>query len=324
MAIKSESLWDAHAKTPQHRANVASKPPPPQPKAAAKRPKGPEQQDEGREGKRVKMSSGGSANLSLPQGFFDDVGVTIDDDDEEEGDGDGVDGAPAMITTTTTSTSRPVVEEKKAVDNKAPLPTDFFDKSGGAAAAAGDSLDDEWAAFQADIAETEQEHAADGTSTTIDAATGTTAAAAVPSSHTISVAPMTAEESAAAVATAEEKRNVEQEEKEEDQDRMAEFFDEQSSLEERVRALKERRERLRSGMVGVESTAEAATTKTAEQVELPRRYSAMDVDEEGKGGATGMDINTGDDGGGDEDEDEEDESDQEDMYDLWSMGGRLK
>ncbi|KAJ6265021.1 Zinc finger protein [Drechslerella dactyloides] len=246
--IKSESLWDAHVASAQHKANVARKGGIPSGDAAAagksnKRPaETPSGHDrDGTTTKRLRTARADVKNLALPVGFFDD-----DDDDDEEG----------IVSTGEVIEPDDEEEEEKTVDARAPaagpagskLPADFFSSK-----AASDQpnkmdddtedLDDEWAAFQADIAQTEE------------AAKGDPSAAAptanTQSSHTISAPALSAAEiqqqqqQAAETDGARTSRTIAEEEMEDARAAMADFFDEQSSLEERVQKLKQRREMLR-------------------------------------------------------------------------------
>lgn len=186
--------------------------------------------------KRLKTAKADVKNLALPIGFFDD-----DDDKDEEGiisTGEVIepdDENPPLPPVQDTNQQQPTTA---APSSSSKLPADFFStNSTSKPREAQDDLDDEWAAFQADIAETEEETAQPNTAPTV--------------THTISAPALTAaqiqqqDEESTSPLSARNARTIAEEEMEDARAAMADFFDEQSSLEERVARLKERREMLR-------------------------------------------------------------------------------
>ncbi|KAK6521846.1 hypothetical protein TWF506_002049 [Arthrobotrys conoides] len=246
--IKYESLWSAHIASPQHISNVAirggtvstgktnSHKRPAESPAIDQDSRNRKSGDDGQTAsKRLKTTKADVKNLALPVGFFDE-----DDDEDEEGiistgeviepDDEKSPPPPAQDTNQQPTTVLPSSAPK--------LPADFFSTtSTSKSKAAEENLDDEWAAFQADIAETEEETAKPNSAPT--------------ATHTISAPALTTaqlqqqDEDSASSLNARNARTIAEEEMEDARAALAEFFDEQSSLEERVARLKERREMLR-------------------------------------------------------------------------------
>lgn len=222
--LKSDSLWNGHLRSPQHAARLQKLKANPTTllksdsetqleegesdgKSAALKPQPSEPvgKKRGREDEvesvRKKSKSGG-----LPDGFFDDEG------DQE-------------IETPSRSPQEIQLVSRPATPLKTPTEAELIPQS-----PVQDIDEDEWAAFEADIA-AEEEPVADGA--------------------VISAAPMTAEELAAKArqeesAQRKEKQEAEMEGDKEDAARkLEEEFDEMVELEDRVRKLKEKREALR-------------------------------------------------------------------------------
>ncbi|KAF3925984.1 hypothetical protein ABW20_dc0107285 [Dactylellina cionopaga] len=249
--IKSDSLWDAHVASAQHKANVARKGGIVSgvvPGKSNKRPAESSIDDDTATGngnvqqasssKRLKTARADVKNLALPVGFFDDedenedavvsTGEVIEPDEEQ--------GRP------TNTADKPVT----VAPANSKLPADFFSSSANPASKPPDNqeddiLDDEWAAFQADIAQAEEEvQAIDPSSIPVPI-------------HTISAPALSAAEIQQKQLESEttdsmnnrNTRTIAEEEMEEARAAMADFFEEQNSLEERVQRLKERREILR-------------------------------------------------------------------------------
>ncbi|KAG9827254.1 hypothetical protein KCU98_g14971, partial [Aureobasidium melanogenum] len=203
--IKTESLWENHIKSSQHVARLdhlrANPPPPPAPTQTRKRKAG-EGDDEGR--KRVKAVPGGF----VPEGFFDAAQEGADQDEGED-----VDTAPAP-----SIPDAPVAESQPVAS---------------APALAADVNEDEWAAFEREMA------AAQDTSLPI-----------IGASATITAAPVTAEELATQAREEQSaQRTAREAELEADTEDAAlalqQEFDEMDELDERVRRLREKREALR-------------------------------------------------------------------------------
>ncbi|KAK6349455.1 hypothetical protein TWF696_005739 [Orbilia brochopaga] len=311
--IKSESLWDAHVASAQHKTNVARKGGITSTGAAtagksnkrpAETPSGHDRDDANT--KRLKTARADVKNLALPVGFFDD-----DDDEDEEG----------AVSTGEVIEPDDKEEEKKEVEISAPaagpagskLPADFFASTTTSTPnsnkmdADADKLDDEWAAFQADIAEAEEE------------ATRTEPDPAIPpanlqSSHTISAPAVSAAEiqqqqqRAAETDITRNSRTIAEEEMEDARAAMADFFDEQSSLEERVQKLKERREMLRRNPGGIDGRVNPEGLHRSNSLRSVQ-MGGMDDSASSVSGTIGGGSNTID----DEDDDEDYEND-EDMF----------
>ncbi|KAK6003290.1 hypothetical protein QM012_001135 [Aureobasidium pullulans] len=202
--IKTESFWENHINSTQHAArldHLRANPPPPVPSQTLKRKAG-EGDGEGR--KRVKAVPGGF----VPEGFFDPAQEDDDEVEDEE-----LDTAPA-----------PSIPD-------APVPGSQSVAS--APPPAADVNEDEWAAFEREMA------AAETTTLPINSA-----------SATISAAPVTAEELAAQAREEQSaQRTVREAEIEADTEDAAlalqQEFDEMDELDERVRRLREKREALR-------------------------------------------------------------------------------
>ncbi|KAF3229886.1 hypothetical protein TWF191_000795 [Orbilia oligospora] len=249
--IKSESLWDAHIASSQHKSNVAIR----GGTVSAgktnnhKRPaesleidhdsRNRRSGDDGQTAsKRLKTAKTDVKNLALPVGFFDE-----DDDEDEE----GIISTGEVIEPDDENSPPPVQntdQQQPTIalpSSSTKLPADFFSTTSTTSTSktkgTGGNLDDEWAAFQADIAEAEEEIAQPNATATAN--------------HTISAPALTTaqlqqeDEESASSLDARNARTIAEEEMEDARAALADFFDEQNSLEERVARLKERREMLR-------------------------------------------------------------------------------
>ncbi|KAK6542884.1 hypothetical protein TWF694_006823 [Orbilia ellipsospora] len=244
--IKSESLWDAHVASAQHKANVARKGgivssssstatvTGRSHKRAAESSSPTRDTRNGDTGqaasKRLKTARADVKNLALPVGFFDDS------DDEEVEEAAAVD-TPEVIEPDDEPPS-------KFPSSNSKLPADFFSSTANTTSKPPDTqqdddLDDEWAAFQADIAQVEEENAREPT--IVEQPTHTISAPALSAAEIQKQANPEDTDSL----NARNARTIAEEEMEDARAAMADFFDEQSSLEERVQRLKERREMLR-------------------------------------------------------------------------------
>ena len=295
--IKSESLWSSHLTsshhaTQLHRIRDGTLDQPPEASfptnsstgtRASKKRKAADGEDDER--KRVKSANG------LPQDFFDK-------DAEETGRKKSIEDEP-IVQSEPIYVSRPLITgEQLQQDRDLPgpqtlptgLPSDFFDSSTKDSPAPTALVnEDEWAAFERDVA------------TPLPESSALNALQATP---TITAAPLTAAEIAArsreeASTQAKEKREAELEgEKEDATRRLEEEFDEMEELEERVRRLREKREEIR------------------------RRRAEENVVMDGGGGSgrsklpakAGVNVT---DGIGDDDE--EDDDDDDDEWDGWGF-----
>ncbi|CAD0087743.1 unnamed protein product [Aureobasidium vineae] len=256
--IKTESLWDNHIKSAQHAARLdhlrANPPPTPAPASNRKRKAG-ENEDEGR--KRVKAVPGGF----VPEGFFDSAEEGVN---EDEGEDEDVDTAPAP-----SIPDAPVVESQPG----APAPPPAQDVN-----------EDEWAAFEREMA-----------------ATQNTALPIISASATISAAPVTAEELATKAREEQSaQRTAREAEIEADTEDAAlalqQEFDEMDELDERVRRLREKREALR--LSKQQDTLPDAPTPTSDALQEDTRIQRP------------------------QEEEEDDDDDDEDEFDDWTFGAR--
>ncbi|KAI4721439.1 hypothetical protein E4T48_02226 [Aureobasidium sp. EXF-10727] len=252
--IKTESLWDNHVRSPQHVARLdhlrANPPPAPATSQTRKRKAG-EGEDEGR--KRVKAVPGGF----VPEGFFDPT-----EEGAVEGEDEDVDTAPAP-----SIPDAPVVETLPTASAPPPAP---------------DVNEDEWAAFEREMA-----------------ATQTTALPIISASATISAAPVTAEELAAKAREEQSaQRTAREAEMEADTEDAAlalqQEFDEMDELDERVRRLREKREALR--LSKQQDTLPDAPASTSDALHEDKQAQQHD--------------------------EEEDDDDDEDEFDDWTFGAR--
>jgi len=250
--IKSANLWQSHISSPQHVTNLK--------KIASGLKKGPESIQAGRKRKASEddedgLDNGRKKTKAAEEEIADNVeGPVLAEIDE----------APAS---TSTSAQEPAMEATKNMP---------------------DVDEDEWAAFERDVATPPPELRK--------------AVSALKASATISAAPMTAAELASksrqeAGVQEKERREAELEgEREDAARRMEEELDEMDGLEERIRRLKAKREELRARQA---SEATYATTKPG--VQIP--------------------DNPGGDGQSLDEEDEEDDNDDYDN-DGWGNWGR--
>lgn len=228
--IKSESLWSSHLKSAQHITLLERG------RAGAtyavqgnKKRKADDEDEQDDLRKRPKPAN------RLPNGFFEDkAGVDLDDIIGVEGE-ERTTIVPSIINGTYEAALRP----PRAQPSTSPgQPAGLVDPSAkGASATPTATIDeDEWAAFERDVATLPPE---------------SSAVAALKAAATISAAPLTAAEIAAksreeASIQTKERREAELEgEKEDAARRLEEEFDDMEELEERVRRLREKREEIR-------------------------------------------------------------------------------
>lgn len=224
--IKSESLWDTHLKSAPHvKRSQSLRDGAPKPANATRKRKADDGDGDAR--KKAKPVDG------LPDGFFDESNITrvvgVDSEPEPENMDE-----EQQAKTGSTEAAPPGQQTYNAG-----VPAGFFDTTNEGAPASTTTIDeDEWAAFERDVATPPPE------------------ASAVPSAltaaATISAAPLSAAEIAArsreeASTQTKERREVELEGEREDAAlRLEEEFEEMEELEERVRRLRQKREELRS------------------------------------------------------------------------------
>ena len=271
--LKSESLWDTHLKSAPHGKRLqsiregASKPAIDN-NGTRKRKADDEDEDSRKKTKPVE---------GLPDGFFDESinarDVKADVDPAPESVEEEPHEEPAL--------AEPALAEQQA--HSSGLPAGFFDPSPKAPPAPTTAIDeDEWAAFERDIATPPPQPLA--------------APSALTATATISAAPLTAAELAArsreeASTQTKERREAELEGEREDAAlRLEEEFEEMEGLEERVRRLREKREELRK--------------RIKDEVGLQEGVETMDGVKGVEGG-----------GGGDEDDDD----DEGDEWDGWGL-----
>ena len=265
--LKSESLWDTHLKSAPHGKRLqsirdgASKPATDN-NGTRKRKADDEDEDSRKKTKPVE---------GLPDGFFDE-NVKADIDPPPESAEEETHEEPAL--------AEPALAEQQT--HSSGLPAGFFDPSTKPPPVPTTAIDEnEWAAFERDIATPPPQSLA--------------APSALTATATISAAPLTAAELAArsreeASTQTIERREAELEGEREDAAlRLEEEFEEMEGLEERVRRLREKREELRK--------------RIKDEVGLQEVVEIMDGVKGAEGG-----------GGGDEDAD-----DDGDEWDRWGL-----
>lgn len=260
--VKSEALWDSHLRSAGHVTALKQV----QKTAAAaeastasrKRKVSEEEEEEDHEQQRPSHSRKKSRGGTRPKVHFEDEA----DDGEED-------------------TTVVIVEALPEAD---PIPSEPLKPANPEP----NVDEDEWAAFERDIA-------------TIPTEETSAQSAKAPSSATISAAPMTADELREQARKAEDKsrrddKAAEVEAEKEDAERALEAeFEEMEALEARVKRLREMREKLRQEGGGEATVVEAATV--GEAAEAPERGMTEDATNN--------------------DEDEEDDDDENDSWDVW-------
>ncbi|MCJ1231729.1 hypothetical protein MMC12_008408 [Toensbergia leucococca] len=235
--LKAESLWDTHLNSAQHamrlqriRDGTLGRPPgAPEPVSNTNGSKKRKANDGGRDSRKKPK-----AIDVLPQGFFDGDDAQTEPTEEADREVPEETTIPAVETSPGLPPTAPAPPTSQSIT--ATLPLEVFDKPTTTTTTTKNTPtinEDEWDAFERDVATPPPEPSA------------LTAAA------TISAAPLSAEEIAAqsraeASAQGRERREEEVEGEKEDAARqMEEEFDEMAELEERVRRLREKRESLR-------------------------------------------------------------------------------
>lgn len=259
LQIKTESLWDNHVKSPQHTARLEylrANPPPPTASPQTKKRKAGESDDEGR--KRVKAVPGGF----VPEGFFD---AAQEDEDQHEVDDANTPTAPSIPDAASA--------EAHTTQPTAPAPPP-----------APDVDEDEWAAFEREMAATQQN-----------------ALPIISASATISAAPVSAEELAAQAREEQSaQRTAREAEIEADTEdaalAMQQEFDEMEELDERVRRLRGKREALR--------LSKQSETLPDAPASIPEAVSQTTKSQN------------------DNQEEDEDDDDEDDDFDDWTFGAR--
>lgn len=272
--IKSESLWDTHLKSAAHlkrfqnlRDGVSNP-------AADTNGRRKRKADDGDEDSRKKTKPVDG----LPDGFFDESSTTRSVGTDFTPEPENLNEEPQADTVS----AEAAPSEQTA--HSAGVPAGFFDTSSKGTPAPKTAIDeDEWAAFERDVATPPPEALA--------------APSALTAAATISAAPLTAAEIAArsreeASIQTKERREMELEgEKEDAALRLEEEFEEMEELEERVKRLRQKREELRRSKRERETSAQEST-------------EAMDGVEGAEAEANG---------------DEDDDDDEDDEWDEWGL-----
>jgi len=237
--LKSESLWDLHLKSADHikrlqrlrdgkLENPADTPPPASNTNGGKKRKA--DNDDGVEQERKKARP---AVEGVPVDFFDDG--------KEPATIEAVEAAKEERVAVQQEAPE-TVETQNAIPQAASLPPGFFDASMKGAASANTTVDeDEWAAFERDVATLPAE---------------TSVPSALTATATITAAPLSAAELAArttAEASTQKKELKEAElegEREDAARQLEDEFDQMEELESRVRRLRAKREELRQKREG--------------------------------------------------------------------------
>ncbi|KAI9771397.1 MAG: hypothetical protein M1839_002820 [Geoglossum umbratile] len=285
--VKSESLWDSHLRSEQHVMRLRRGDAGPTTTSAAtisdkrKRKSDGEESDDSR--KRIRSGKNPATVIEgfLPEGFFDEGGDAPAESKPEE---DNLGRAQLD--------SIPVRSRDSALPatSSTVRPTGFFDAVPGGD---GGIDEDEWAAFERDIA--------------AEDVPAPPSLSALTAAATISAPALSAPEIAAQnevnIRAREQKEAEVEAEKEDAARQLEEEFDEMESLEERVRRLREKREELRRA-------------KVAETVPLAE-VDMGDVEREGK-------VEEDVDGDGDSEVDDQDvdgDDDDDDDWDEWRLRG---
>ncbi|KAH0558957.1 hypothetical protein GP486_004419 [Trichoglossum hirsutum] len=288
--IKSESLWDTHLRSEQHamrlrRGEAGSVPKLSTATASDKRKRKSDGEESDDSRKRMKNEKNRTKVTKgfLPEGFFDEPAEGDAEGDQEEDNHDQTQLDSIPVRTRDPALSTPLASA---------IPQDFFDTS--TPGSKGDTRgvdEDEWAAFERDIA---------GIAPAPPPSALTAAA-------TISAPALSASEIAARLVDEaniqlRESKEVEVEAEKEDAVRqLEEEFDEMENLEERVRRLREKRERLR---------------QAREANSIPPAEVDMDpVEDTIRGAGVGTERDS------DEDEDEVDDDGDDGDWDEWRLRG---
>lgn len=243
--VKSEALWEGHLKSANHRKNLRN---------AATNTNG---VGNGKKRKIEEVMEEENPRKRKPA-------------EEEEGEGRKKRQVSFQV-------DEPLVEDRKDVEQTestvlpgfvkaeatAPQPTPTPSPPTAPTKAA--TIDeDEWAAFEAEVAPLARLQAQDYADATISAAP-------------VSADELAAQQAASRRSTREEEAN---DEKEESEQRLAEEFDVMEEMEERIRRLKEKREALRVNVHAKPTSAPAEATVVAEEKKPPEFESESDEDDE--------------------------------------------
>lgn len=239
------------ARAPPKKARQPPKAAAPTQIARSKKRKAPEDDDDDAR-KRTKSE----AVSGVPAGFFDGAHIA----EEEQAEGDVVHVNKSSRQPSATDNAAGDIPPAKQVPPQQP-----------------DIDEDEWAAFERDVA-----------ALPADAGAPSTALDAINSGAVITAAPMTAEEIAAQAREEQSlqrgRRDAEMEgEKEDAEQALAEEFEEMEALEKRVKRLRERRESLRKGtLVGanINEDTEATVQESAGGTLAEKGSTLPEVDEE--------------------------------------------
>jgi len=288
ITLKAESLWELHLKSADHvkrlqklrdgkLENPPEAPPPTNSTNGGRKRKAGSEEELGQERKKAKPAVEG-----VPVDFFD-VGKEPENHEAIED--------PKEEKVVVQEKASEIVETQLAKPQAAGLPPGFFDASSKGAASATTTVDeDEWAAFERDVATLPAE---------------TSVPSALTAAATITAAPLSAAELAARTtaeaSTQKELKEAELEGEREDAARQLEDeLDQMEELEDRVRRLRAKREELRQ----------------------KREGSAM-MQMDTNGGRAGVVLNDDErateNAGEDEDEDDDDNNDVEDEWDDWRL-----
>ncbi|KZF21076.1 hypothetical protein L228DRAFT_269478 [Xylona heveae TC161] len=349
--LKSDTLWDTHLRSRQHgtqlqrlRDRTAGRTgedaPPPTKKRKADDGENEEGMSSGDARETRKRTKSAEPTKGLPAGFFDagqepeleDVNITEADESgpaapEETLQDRDEDNAQRSATITETASA-------------AALPLNFFDDPSAAPSAPSAPVksqpppsaptftavdEDEWAAFERDVAATEEE-----VQTVVPSVRPT---AAFTAAATITAQPVSAGEVAAraeveaATRNSVTQREAELEaEKEDAARRLEQEFDEMEDLEERVRRLRRKREELRHGGGGGATAASGTTSSMdldTEDNSTSAAAASLAQAEEGSRIRTGPGpvVDGGGGGQSESDSDEDEDDDDDDDWDEWRLRG---
>lgn len=246
--LKAESLWDKHLRSAQHAMRMqrirdgtlgrppgAPKPIEPPPANGTSKKRKADDEDEPAKKRKVKAADG------VPDGFFEE-GFSEDEESVCET-VNAPDEPPASIAQPTITSSNTTPTTTIDSSTTGTLPSHFFDAPSTSSNPSAPPIDEnEWAAFERDMA------------------TPPPPASALTAAATISAAPLTAAEIAAQAreqASTQDREKMEaviEGEKEDAARRLEEEFDDMAELEDRVLKLRAKREMLRRSRAAATAT----------------------------------------------------------------------
>ncbi|KAI9759255.1 MAG: hypothetical protein M4579_002464 [Chaenotheca gracillima] len=301
LAIKSDALWEGHLRSKQHKLNGQRSNGGPAPVAAgSKKRKADDSEEEEGDHKRARENTNGEVSSTASKSIGMAPSKAITEPELPKIDGNGKELSENLLepqegpTSNDISTSYPIrpPSTRPIKESAGSTPLSAADKQPNnalAAESAPEVDEDEWAAFEREVAATEAESKVDAAT---DPSRSALTAPATYSAPAVSAAELARQSSTDRSGTRRNREEELEEEKEDATRKLEEEFEEMEGLEERVRALKERREKLRAEREHKDlvTTGETGPTKV------------------GSGTTVGQDA------GEAEDDDESDDDDDEDDW----------